>query len=238
MSAACFWSVSLSSCNKRDGCNRTGDLQGSRVEEELWSSAIKRKFGTCGPNKGRLWVVRVGIKALLRSVVKIGGMRESSVGREGIVPTQTGGAVIARGKAGDLVSMTPLPSVWPSKLRLVIRYSRCASVSPSWEKHSPSPWCEEIVSDWDRDRTIRLKMRLMLHFRLIPRFIMSSGMLSEIITTGKRPVAYVACEGTVIGMASYMTPQVLKSFERSFAEVVWTTEYTNIVLCSFTSRTG
>lgn len=73
---------------------------------------------------------------------------------------------------------------------------------------------------------------------MIPRFIVSFGMLGEIITTGKRPVAYVACEGTVIGMASYMTPQVLKPFKRSFAEIVWTIEYTNIVLWSFMSRTG
>lgn len=78
----------------------------------------------------------------------------------------------------------------------------------------------------------------MLHLRLIPRFTVSFGMLSEIITTRESLVAYGAREGTVIGMASYMTPQVLKPFKRSFTEVVWTFEYTNIALCSSMCGTG
>lgn len=76
----------------------------------------------------------MGKNVLLGPVVKIGGMGESSVGRGGIAPTQTGGAVIARDKAGDLVSMATFPSIRSPKLSLVIRYGRSASDTPSGQK--------------------------------------------------------------------------------------------------------
>lgn len=74
-------------------------------------------------------MVGLGSDVLLGTVVKVAGMPESPVDREGTVPAQTGGAVIARGKAGDSVSLTTLLSVCPPKLRLVIRYYGSASVS-------------------------------------------------------------------------------------------------------------